>query len=97
MAGNAKERLERLLGELDRSAETPAGEDPELDDYPDYDEGESSVSEMTAESDVDEARARRRAEKAPGGVYTSRLESKVMARTSKLEERIAALLEENKR
>ena len=39
MAGNAKERLERLLGELDRSAETPAGEDPELDDYPDYDEG----------------------------------------------------------
>ena len=96
MAGNAKERLERLLGELDRSAETPAGEDPELDDYPDYDEGESSVSEMT-ESDVDEARARRRAEKAPGGVYTSRLESKVMARTSKLEERLAALVEENKR
>ena len=96
MAGNPKERLERLLGELDRSAETPAGEDPELDDYPDYDEGESSVSEMT-ESDVDEARARRRAEKAPGGVYTSRLESKVMARTSKLEERLAALVEENKR
>jgi hypothetical protein len=30
----AKARLERLLGELDKSAETPAGEDVDGGDYP---------------------------------------------------------------
>lgn len=91
MSGDAKQRLARLLGELDRSAETPAGEfDPDDADYP---LSETSSIELT-ESDAEDARARR-AEKLPGGVMAGRLESKVQARTAKLEERLAVLMEEN--
>ena len=91
MSGDAKQRLARLLGELDRGAETPAGEfDPDDADYP---LSETSSIELT-ESDAEDARARR-AEKLPGGVMAGRLESKVQARTAKLEERLAVLMEEN--
>ena len=90
----AKARLERLLGELDKSAETPAGEDVDGGDYPisEY----SSMSDVT-ESDADEGRRAKRAAAQPGGVHAGRLEQKVQARTSKLEERIAQLVEENAR
>ena len=89
----AKARLERLLGELDKSAETPAGEDVDGGDYPisEY----SSMSDVT-ESDADEGRRAKRAA-AAGGAHAGRLEQKVQARTSKLEERIAQLVEENAR
>jgi progesterone-induced-blocking factor 1 len=90
----AKARLERLLGELDKSAETPAGEDVDGGDYPisEY----SSMSDVT-ESDADEGRRAKRAAAQPGGAHAGRLEQKVQARTSKLEERIAQLVEENAR
>ena len=90
----AKARLELLLGELDKSAETPAGEDVDGGDYPisEY----SSMSDVT-ESDADEGRRAKRAAAQPGGVHAGRLEQKVQARTSKLEERIAQLVEENAR
>ena len=90
----AKARLERLLGELDKSAETPAGEDVDGGDYPisEY----SSMSDVT-ESDADETRRAKRAVAQPGGAHAGRLEQKVQARTSKLEERVAQLVEENAR
>ena len=90
----AKARLERMRGELDKSAETPAGEDVDGGDYPisEY----SSMSDVT-ESDADEGRRAKRAAAQPGGVHAGRLEQKVQARTSKLEERIAQLVEENAR
>ena len=90
----AKARLERLLGELDKSAETPAGEDVDGGDYPisEY----SSMSDVT-ESDADETRRAKRAAAQPGGAHAGRLGQKVQARTSKLEERVAQLVEENAR
>ena len=90
----AKARLERLLGELDKSAETPAGENVDGGDY-DGDEY-SSMSDVT-ESDADEGRASRRSESQAGGVYSGRLGQKVAARCAKLEERISSLVEENAR
>ena len=67
----AKARLERLLGELDKSAETPAGEDVDGGDYPisEY----SSMSDVT-ESDADETRRAKRAVAQPGGAELSIIE-----------------------
>ena len=90
----AKARLERLMSELDRSAETPVGEDV---DGGDYDDGEySSMSDVT-ESDAEGGGRSRRGDNQPGGVYASRVEQKVASRTAALEERIASLVEENAR
>ena len=90
----AKARLERLMSELDRSAETPVGEDV---DGGDYDDGEySSMSDVT-ESDAEGGGRSCRGDNQPGGVYASRVEQKVASRTAALEERIASLVEENAR
>lgn len=124
--GKAKERLERLLEDLNAStgAIEPDGVSAAVeaigDDENDYPYSEfSSISDVTGEASDGEgvvvvgggggdrgggtgrekARDRRVADAIVGAgtVYTGRLEQKVQQRTAKLEERLAILVEENRK
>lgn len=128
--GKAKERLERLLEDLNASVGAidpdgvPASTDALGDDENDFPYSEfSSISDVTGEGsdgdggprdatndaahgrgagssrDGDESRRRRTSDAAVGAgvVFAGRLEHKVQQRTAKLEERLGALLEENRR
>ena len=129
--GKAKERLERLLEDLNASTGAidpdgvPATVDVIGDDENDYPYSEfSSISDVTGEGSDGEGgggggggttpgrssardsgtggsdKDRRRLADAivgAGTVYTGRLEQKVQQRTAKLEERLAVLVEENRK
>lgn len=120
--GKAKERLERLLEDLNTSTGAVDADGVSAtvyalgDDENDYPYSEfSSISDVTGEAsdgeggtgpprDAAEGSSARRQERrvadaivGAGTVYTGRLEQKVQQRTAKLEERLAVLVDENRK
>jgi progesterone-induced-blocking factor 1 len=91
--GKAKDRLERLLDELNKDARGDDGDTDDTDATP------STVSGVTeAENEVEAIRrmaAAREGRDPDDGPHLGRLEMKVAQRTAKLEERLAILVEEN--
>ena len=88
--GKHKERLEKLLGELNKSG---AALDEPLPDL-DLDLGSDVSSFSDDDSDLDLDKLDRLAS---GGGSDSKLDAKVAARTAKLQERLAQLVEEVRR
>ena len=91
--GKAKDRLERLLDELNKDAR---GDDGDTDDTDATPSTVSGVTEMENEVEAIRRMAAAREGRDPDdGPHLGRLEMKVAQRTAKLEERLAILVEEN--
>ena len=89
--GKHKERLEKLLGELNKSGAALDEPLPDLDLGSD-DDDVSSFSDDDSDLDLDNLDRL-----ASGGGSDSKLDAKVAARTAKLQERLAQLVEEVRR
>ena len=89
--GKHKERLEKLLGELNKSGAALDEPLPDLDLGSD-DDDVSSFSDDDSDLDLDKLDLL-----ASGGGSDSKLDAKVAARTAKLQERLAQLVEEVRR
>ena len=89
--GKHKERLEKLLGELNKSGAALDEPLPDLDLGSD-DDDVSSFSDDDSDLDLDKLDLL-----ASGGGSNSKLDAKVAARTAKLQERLAQLVEEVRR
>ena len=88
--GKHKERLEKLLGELNKSGAALDEPLPDLDLGSD-DDDVSSFSDDDSDLDLDKL------DRLASGGSNSKLDAKVAARTAKLQERLAQLVEEVRR
>jgi progesterone-induced-blocking factor 1 len=90
--GKHKERLEKLLGELNKSGAALDEPLPDLDLGSDDDDVSSFSDDDDSDLDLDKLDRL-----ASGGGSDSKLDAKVAARTAKLQERLAQLVEEVRR
>ena len=90
--GKHKERLEKLLGELNKSGAALDEPLPDLDLGSDDDDVSSFSDDDDSDLDLDNLDRL-----ASGGGSDSKLDAKVAARTAKLQERLAQLVEEVRR
>ena len=89
--GKHKERLEKLLGELNKSGAALDEPLPDLDLGSDDDDVSSFSDDDDSDLDLDKL------DRLASGGSNSRLDAKVAARTAKLQERLAQLVEEVRR